>query len=351
MYRGIESLVNQAHDENASDIHLVAGYPPRCRIDGRLVNMDNALLLAEDCERYARDIAGEKIEHMKVSGEADSALTINNIRCRANVFRAQGAASVALRLLSDRIPDIGSLGLPGKVREFSLMKQGIVLVTGETGSGKSTTLAAVLNEINNTRNDHIITLEDPIEYVYGPARCIVNQREVGRDTESYEAALRAVLREDPDVILIGEMRDQASIETALTAAETGHLVFSTLHTKSAAESIDRIVGNADSSRAAQIRNQLSTTLNAVLSQQLLPKKGGGRVPACELMIVTPAIRNLIREAKTPQIAGSIATGSEYGSITMDNSILKLYRQGLISNTTAIEAASDRKYVEKALHEI
>ena len=221
------------------------------------------------------------------------------------------------------------------------------MVTGETGSGKSTTLAAMIDRINHRRAEHILTLEDPIEYIYTPDRCIFNQREVGRDTKSYAAGLRAALREDPDILLIGEMRDLLTIETALTAAETGHLVLSTLHTGGAADSIDRMVGVFPEARQQQIRMQLSMTLKAVLSQQLLPTKDGkGRVCACELMVVNAAIRNLIREGKTPQVANSIATSVAEGGITMDNAILKLYKAGKISADTARQAAQDAEYVKK-----
>ena len=227
------------------------------------------------------------------------------------------------------------------------LNRGIVLVTGETGSGKSTTLAAMLDRINHTYDGHIITLEDPIEYIYKPDRCVINQREIGADTESYASGLRAILREDPDVILIGEMRDLNTIETALTAAETGHLVFATLHTNSAPEAIDRVVDVFPEGRQKQIRLQLSTTLMAVLSQQLLPKKAGGRVAACELMMVTPAIRNLIREGKTPQILSSLATSAAEGSVTMDNALIALCRQQVISAKTARAAfCHDPEYVKR-----
>ena len=224
-----------------------------------------------------------------------------------------------------------------------------MLVTGETGSGKSTTLAALLDRINHTRNAHIITLEDPIEYVYVPDRCIVNQREIGADTRSYADGLRAILREDPDVILIGEMRDLDTIQTALTAAETGHFVLATLHTKSAADSIDRMVDVFPAGLQRQIRMQLSTCLVAVLSQQLLPRRAGdGRALACELMMVTPAIRNLIREGKTPQIASSLATSAAAGSVTMDNALIALARSRAIDAPTAVAAAHDTDYVRKSV---
>ena len=239
------------------------------------------------------------------------------------------------------------LGLPPVVSDFPSYRKGIILVTGETGSGKSTTLAAILNQINHTRTDHIITLEDPIEYLYDPDKCIINQREIGKDTESYDDGLRAILREDPDVILIGEMRDLNTIETALTAAETGHLVFATLHTNSAPDSIDRMVGVFPAARQQQIRLQLSTTLKAVLSQQLLVRKSGqGRVAACEVMVVTPAIKNLIREGKTPQMMSSMLSGASEGSLTMDNCLIKMVKEGSISSKIAYEACNDKEYMKK-----
>ena len=265
---------------------------------------------------------------------------------RANLYRQSGHISCALRILSDSIPELEKLGLPPAVAEFPALRRGIVLVTGETGSGKSTTLAAILRRINQTRQAHIITLEDPIEYIHAPDRCVIDQREVGRDTASYADGLRAILREDPDVILIGEMRDLTTIETALTAAETGHLVFATLHTNSAADSIDRMVDVFPAERQRQIRMQLSMTLQAVLTQQLLPRREKGRVAACEVMVVSPAIRNLIREGKTPQIANAVATSADLGSITMDNAILRLYKDRLITAETARQAAHDPEYVRK-----
>lgn len=342
----LASIVSSARNLHASDIHLVRGLPVRLRIDGSLKNFGSALT-AEDCECYARQMAGAQYSSISKMGELDLAITFpGHIRCRINIFRQQGAVSAAIRILSDKIPELNSLGLPPMVQSLPSLNRGIVLVTGETGSGKSTTLAAMLNRINHTTDGHIITLEDPIEYIYESDRCVINQREIGKDTESYATGLRAILREDPDVILIGEMRDLNTIETALTAAETGHLVFATLHTNSAPDSIDRIVDVFPEMRQKQIRLQLSTTLMAVLSQQLLPRKTGGRVAACELMMVTPAIRNLIREGKTPQIASSMMTSAAEGSVTMDNSLIALYRSHIISAETAKGAAHDPEFVAR-----
>ena len=343
----IEQLILLAKKMGASDIHLVAGLEPKCRVDGKLTSMRPEKLTHEDGEAYARELAGSRYDEIKEIGELDLAKTIVDERIRINLFRQQGHISAALRILSNRIPKLEDLGLPPIVSQFPSWQKGIILVTGETGSGKSTTLAAILDRINHSRTDHIITLEDPVEYIYEPDQCVINQREIGKDTESYDLGLRAILREDPDVILIGEMRDLSTIETALTAAETGHLVFATLHTNFAPDAIDRIVGVFPAERQPQIRIQLSTTLRAVLSQQLLPKRDNiGRIAACETMVVTPAIRNLIREGKTPQMVSAMLSSASEGSITMDNFLIKLLREKKISPEVAVEAASDKIYVRK-----
>lgn len=344
----VEELVAQAHADNASDIHLVCGLPPKYRVDGQLTDMPKCdALTHEQCEEYARSIAGNSYDAIKSCGQLDLAITVAKVRVRVNLFRQKGNVSAALRLLSDIIPPLESLGLPPAVLDFPRLQRGIILVTGETGSGKSTTMAALLDQINHTRPDHIITLEDPIEYIHTPDKCVINQREIGTDTESYSDALRAVLREDPDIILIGEMRDLNTIETALTAAETGHLVLATLHTSSAADSIDRMVDVFPEGLQKQVRMQVSTCLHAVLSQQLVRKRGGGRALAAELMMVTPAIRNLIREGKTPQIANALSTSAAVGSITMDNALINLYKRNIIEAQTAIDAAHDSEYVAKS----
>jgi len=343
----VEEYVAKAKKDRASDVHLVCGLTPRYRVDGAIRDLDSNLLTPEDCLAAAKELAGNMLGQAEEIGELDLAETIAGVRCRVNLFRQQKFWSAAIRLLNDHIPELNELGLPPVVAEFPHYSQGLVLITGETGSGKSTTLAAVLDQINRNEAKHILTLEDPIEYVYTPKKCVINQREIGRDTRSFAAGLRAALREDPDVILVGEMRDLETIETALTAAETGHLVFGTVHTNSAADSVDRIVDVFPAERQQQIRLQLSMTLKAVLSQQLLPKVGGGRVLACEVMKTDGAIRNLIREGKTPQIANSIQTTGSMGNILMDKALQILFSAGSISRETYQASLRDQSQVDKA----
>lgn len=342
----MQHLIEKAKAKGSSDIHLSYGLPPLIRVDGSLTPIEGEAVLSDrELMRLSEELYGKTPPS---TGEVDFAVTMAATRLRVNLFYARGHISGAVRLLSDVIPELSGLGLPPAAMSLSGLPRGIVLVTGETGSGKSTTLAAMLNDINHTRYAHIITLEDPIEYQYTPDRCLINQREIGADTESYADGLRASLREDPDIILIGEMRDMDTIETALTAAETGHLVFATLHTNSAADSIDRIVSVFPAGRQQQVRMQLSTTLRAVISQQLLPKIGGGRVLACEIMMVNNAIKNLIREGKTPQIASTIATSAKDGSQAMDACLIRLARERKISRDTAVSAAQDGDYVKKSV---
>ena len=342
----IEELVAQAKAEGGSDIHLINGLPPKYRKDGVIQNMCNDVLTQDDCFDIARFLAGPDYEEFDRVGEYDGADTFAGNRCRIHLFKQQGVPSLALRLLSDKIPALDSLGLPPAVLNLTGLHKGIVLVTGETGSGKSTTLAALLDSINHTYQSHIVTLEDPVEYIYKPDKCAINQRQVGKDTMSFAAGLRASLREDPNVILIGEMRDQETIETAITAAETGHLVFGTLHTGSASDSIDRIVQVFPEGAQNQIRLQLSMTLVAVLTQQLIPRIGGGRALAAELMVVTDAIRNLIRAGNTPQIANAVATSAAIGGQTMDQALVKLVRSRAITRDSALHYAKDTEYVKK-----
>ena len=342
----IEEMVAKAKADGASDIHLICGLPPKYRVSGSLENLIDDVMTPDDCIAAARFLCGDRYDEFDEIGELDAAETYADNRCRIHVFKQQGFPSVALRLLREEIPQLENLGLPPGVAALTEKHKGIVLVTGETGSGKSTTLAALIDSINHKFKYHIVTLEDPVEYVYKPDLCAINQREVGKDTRSFSDGLRASLREDPNVILIGEMRDRDTIETAITAAETGHLVFGTLHTGSASDAVDRIVQVFPADAQTQIRLQLSMTLEAVLTQQLVPKKNGGRVLACEFMIVTDAIRNLIRAGNTPQIANAVATSASIGGMTMDQALVKLVRTGVITKDVALHYSHSRDYVNK-----
>lgn len=335
----IDNYVTKAKESRASDIHLAAGHLPLLRIDGALTPCSDVALTVEEAKSVASELSGKDMTTVDDDRvELDLSKEICGVRCRVNLYKQKDGWSAAIRLLSDTIPALEDLGVPPAVLEFPAYRRGLVLVTGETGSGKSTTLAAILDKINKSSQKHILTLEDPIEYVYGQGRCLITQREVGRDTVSFATGLRAALREDPDVILVGEMRDLETIETALTASETGHLVFGTVHTFSAADSVDRLVDVFPPTRQAQIRMQVSMVLKAVLSQQLLPKIGGGRVLACEVMKVDTAMRALIRDGKTHQIPGYIQTGAMNGNILMEKSMQKLLDSGVISQETFDKAS-------------
>lgn len=336
MLLDLDTIVQEAFLKGASDVHILEGLPVKCRIDGRIVNLSDEIIDASTGEKFARYILGDNYERVANIGEADVGITFPcGIRVRGNVYRQSRQLGIALRLFNNRVPMIEELGLPSFVQNIPSYKNGIVLITGETGAGKSTTLAAILDRINHTREGHIITLEDPIEYVFTPDKCIISQREIGVDTKDYASGLRSILREDPDVIMIGEMRDLETIEAALTAAETGHLVLATLHTNSAADTVDRIVGVFPEGAQAQIKMQLSNTLCCVLTQKLLPKKDTqGRALAVEAMLVNNAIRNLIREGKTHQIDSFISLNTSEGSISMDASLQKLVISGNIAYETA-----------------
>ncbi|MCI1965667.1 MAG: type IV pilus twitching motility protein PilT [Oscillospiraceae bacterium] len=339
-----DQLIREAIKRHASDIHLTSGRAPSCRIYGELSFMDDQKLMPADTEAVAREIMDEAHEKIfRENGEVDFAYSIEGVgRFRVNVFLQRGSIAVAARILNLRIPSPRELGIPENVVKLTEKKRGLVLVTGATGSGKSTTLASLIDIINHTYCYHIITLEDPIEYLHHHNKSIVNQREIGSDSKSYAAALRAALRQDPDVILVGEMRDLETISIAVTAAETGHLVFSTLHTIGTASTVDRIIDVFPPYQQQQIRMQLADVLECVVSQQLLPKAdGNGRVAAMEVMIANSAIKNHIREAKTYQILSDLQTGRRFGMQTMDDAIYELYCRGTVSGETALLFAQNR----------
>ena len=345
------TLLSIAKAHHASDLHITVGVRPKCRISGTLYEMDGfEKLTPAMTKELVESMFGPKQKAtMEATGEVDFAYTDTRVgRFRVNAFHQRGSYAAVLRIVASDIPTPEALGIPEAVLGLTKKKRGLVLVTGPTGSGKSTTLASLIDVINKERNEHIITLEDPIEYLHKHNRSIVNQREIGLDTDSYGNALRAALREDPDIILVGEMRDFDTISTAITAAETGHLVFSTLHTNSAAATIDRVIDAFPPAQQQQIRTQLSMVLNAVISQQLVPTVDGGVQPVFEIMFLNNAIRNMIRESKTHQIDGIIATSQEEGMISMDNSLLALYRQNVISKDTAIIYSSNTELMEKKI---
>ncbi len=348
----IYEILKRAVELECSDVHISAGMPPVVRKDGNLMPISGEPLSADQTHRFARALLNdEQWEAFENKGEIDLSLSITGVhRFRVNAYKQRGSCSLAIRLVNLRIPDFEELGLPPVVQEFANRKSGLVLVTGPTGSGKSTTLAAIVNKINMERAAHIITLEEPIEYLHRHQKSIVNQREVGSDTRSFAAGLRAALRQDPDVILIGEMRDLETISIAITAAETGHLVLSTLHTVGAAKTIDRIIDVFPPHQQQQVKFQLSTVLEGVISQQLIPRKdSAGRVAAVEVMVVTPAIRNLIREGKTYQITNAIQTGARLGMKTMDQALLELYKKGLIAKEDALLYAVDTEHMKALLN--
>ena len=346
----LKELLNKAIAMNASDLHLTVGLSPTVRCNGKLIGLGEEKLTISYTEKFSKEILGEKYKEYLSCGEFDTSYFVEGIgRFRVNVFKQKNNDAIAIRIIDLKIPTLDELNHPIVIKDIINKRRGLVLVTGPTGSGKSTTLAAIINEINNIREAHIITLEDPIEYLHTHNKCIINQREIGKDSRSYKSALKAILREDPDVILIGEMRDLETISIAITAAETGHLVLSTLHTVGAANTIERIIDVFPPYQQQQIKSQLASVLEAVISQQLLiNKNNNGRVAAFEIMISTPGIKNLIREGKTFQIESMIQTGSKYGMKTMDMSIYELYKNGVISKETAIMYAIDREALEKII---
>lgn len=329
----LNDLLMTAATQNASDLHLAVGRHPMIRIDGALIPLQKEAILTPDSanELITKLLTPEQKKELEESKEIDFAYSYEDkARFRVNVFYQRGFLAAALRLIPANIKTVEELGLPPILHDFTKLSQGFVLLVGPAGHGKSTTLAAMLDEINHTATDHIITVEDPVEYLFAQDKCIISQREVRSDTLDFHKALRSVLRQDPDVIMIGEMRDAESIATALTAAETGHLVLSTLHTNSAAQTIDRIIDSFPAEQQGQIASQLAATLVGIISERLIPKIDGGRVPACEVMITNSAIRNLIRERKAYQIDLVIETSSQEGMLTLNHSLVNLIKRKEIS---------------------
>ncbi len=353
----IQALLGDVVHRNASDLHMSVGIPPAFRVDGELrYAQKHELLTASDMEGILQKLLNaEQREAFRQKKEYDFSFTYRGTggetaRFRGNFFHESGNVALALRLIPTAVRTIDQLELPPILRDIAKKKRGLFLVTGPTGHGKSSTLAAVVREINATRHDHIVTIEDPVEYLFSSEKCVVHQREVGSDTHSFAEALKRVLREDPDVIMIGEMRDLETVSAAITAAETGHLVLATLHTQDAAQSIDRIVDVFPPHQQGQIRIQLATILVGICSQQLIPRSGGGRVVATELLLANPAVRNCVKEGKTNQIKTLIQTGGEIGMQTMEQCLASLVNRGVLSMDVAMSYAYDPKDLQRILFE-
>jgi twitching motility protein PilT len=338
----IDDLLIEAVERGASDLHLTEGLPPMIRQHGRLVRTNYEPLKSQDVQRLVYDVLTDhQIQWFEKVRELDFSYGISGVgRFRFNVYRQRGSIGAAMRAIPTRIPQLDELRLPPLLREMTRRPSGLILVTGATGAGKSTTLASMVDIINQERDCHVMSIEDPIEYLHTHRKAMVNQRELGQDTNSFENALRAVLREDPDVILIGELRDLETISAAITMAETGHLVFATLHTRNAPQTIDRLVDVFPPYQQDQIKVQLANALEAVIAQQLLPKIGGGRVPVVEIMIANAAVKNLIREGRSEQLPSCIETGAQLGMQTMDRALVNAVRMGHITMETARTASLD-----------
>ena len=351
-----ELLMEVLH-RRASDLHVTAGQHPVIRVRGRLVQLEDYPVLTTPATREViySILTNDQRQRLETDWQLDFAYAIPGVaRFRVNAYVQRQAISAAFRLIPQELPSIDDLGLPAVLHDFARRPRGMVLVTGPTGSGKSTSLAGIIDEINRTREEHILTIEDPIEFLHKHKKCIVNQREIGSDAQSFASALKGALRQDPDVILVGEMRDLETIHTALTAAETGHLVFATLHTQDTPQTIDRIIDVFPPEQQQQVRVQLSVALQGIVTQQLLPTlDGSGRIAACEVLVPTPAIRNLIREGKTHQIYSSLQTGANMGMQTMDTALAQLVRSGQISAKLAESRSTTpeelRRLLGMALH--
>jgi len=345
----VHRLLKYAVELGASDLHLTVGYPPIIRIDGVLNRVDRPQLTEEDVKNMVYEIlTKEQIQRFEEEKELDFAYSIPQLaRFRINIYYQMRGLAAAFRIIPNKIKTLEELNVPQGVYTLARKSKGLVLVTGPTGSGKSTTLAAMINLINKERKDHVLTIEDPIEYVHSGLNCMINQREIGRDTHSFAAALRSALREDPDVILVGEMRDLETIALAITAAETGHLVLATLHTSSAPETVDRVIDVFPSDQQNQIRSVFAATIEGVISQKLVLRKSGkGRMAVMEVMIATPAIRNIIRERKTYQMGTVIQTGTEYGMQTMDQGLMVMLEANRIDKNTAVTHAVEKKVFQE-----
>lgn len=341
----MEKLLYQAVKSGASDLHMTVGVPPIFRVNGQLIRTEYNLLTAKETEESFNSITNSDQQlYFREHGEIDFSFAILGLsRFRVNAFRQRGSLAFVIRIVNENVPTLEELRHPVALKTLACQPRGLVLVTGPTGCGKSTTLAAMINLINQERCCHILTLEDPIEYLHKHNNSIINQRQIHADTKSFTIALRSALREDPDVILVGEMRDPETIATAITAAETGHLVFTTLHTSSAAQTIDRIIDAFPSHQQQQIRIQLSFTLQGVVAQQLLPRiDQNGRIAALEILIATPAVRNIIREGRTHQLTSVIQTSTKVGMQSMDIALRNLYRQGIVSYEEAAMHALDNE---------
>jgi len=345
-------LLKEVVARNASDLHLSVGAHPVLRIRGRLMSLNEYPVLSSTMTREIvySILSNDQRQKLETDWQIDFAYSVPGYgRFRVNAYYQRGSVGAAFRLIPFGLASIDELGLPPVIHEFARKPRGFILVTGPTGSGKSTTLAAIIDEINETREEHILTIEDPIEFLHSHKRCLVNQRELGSDAQSFAAALRAALRQDPDVILVGEMRDLETISTALTAAETGHLVFATLHTQDTAQTVDRIIDVFPPHQQGQVRAQLSVALQGIVTQQLLPTAdGSGRVVACEVLVPTPAVRNLIREGKTHQIYSVLQTSSNVGMQTMDAALAKLVREGKITRATAEARSTNPEELRRLL---
>lgn len=344
----IKSLLRLVAQQNASDLHLVVGRYPTLRLDGRLYPLTQEnILTAEDTQALSDAITTEENKKRLVEdGQVDFSYNFEDkARFRTNIFFQQGNISITMRMVVGRIRTLEELNIPPSLYEFTKQTQGLLLITGPVGHGKSTTLSALIDFINHNDDKHIITIEDPIEYVYEQDRCIINQREVGRDTKSFSDGLRGVFREDANVVLIGELRDLDTISTAMTAAETGHLILATLHTNDTSQTIDRIIDVFPAHQQNQVRSQLASVLLGVVSQRLVPKVGGGRIPAMEIMMNNHAVENLIRENKTYQIDSVIETGLREGMISLDKSLAELIQRGLVTLDDALVYTKNREYLQ------